>query len=407
MQKIINFFRGSISLEIVGAFPERFLNLCAQGGVQFWGVEWLDEHTLRITVRRSDLAKAKLAGERVMCEVRTLTPRGVPSFMGRFRRRYAFLVGLTLSFLAVCILSNFVLTIDVEGNETVTTAEILSELRRQGLTIGVYGPTVDERLVANGTLLQCSDLAWMSIIIQGTKAQVLVREITPPPEVVDENEYGDIVATASGLITHMEVEKGSTELQEGDIVVEGEVLISGSIQLDPPQYSELEPTWQQVRATGRIYARTWRTLEGEIPLTADVKVPTGEDVVGWYINILGYRVNFYGNSGISFAKYDKISTTWTATLPSGESLPLGVGYETISAYELTTGSIDTQNAQAMLEEQLEETLRAQIGDGEVVSMDFTAEVVGDALHVTLVAECQEEIGKFIPWETGEGIEEMS
>ena len=50
MQKVINFLRGSVRLEAEGAFPERFLNLCAQNGVAFWAVEWLETGRVAITV---------------------------------------------------------------------------------------------------------------------------------------------------------------------------------------------------------------------------------------------------------------------------------------------------------------------------------------------------------------------
>ena len=54
MQFIVNFLRGSVSFTVTGAFPERFLNLCAQNGVGFWGLTWLDAHTLSLRVARRD-----------------------------------------------------------------------------------------------------------------------------------------------------------------------------------------------------------------------------------------------------------------------------------------------------------------------------------------------------------------
>ena len=240
MQKLINLLRGSVRLEVAGAFPERFLNLCAQRGVAFWGVEWRDGNVLRVTVARRDVRRAEALGERVLCDVVRLNRSGVPYFLGRFRKRYAFLAGLTLSLLAVCILSRFILTVDVVGNETVSTAQILSELRRQGVRPGTYGPSIDERKVSNEALLQLPGLSWMAINLHGTRAEVLVRETLPEPQVVDENELGDVVAEAPGIITHMEVEEGQALFQEGDTVLEGEVVISGAMRLDPPEYSGLE-----------------------------------------------------------------------------------------------------------------------------------------------------------------------
>ena len=42
-----------------GPFPERLMNLCAQREVDFWGLEWLDEHTLRLTTRRRTLGRMR------------------------------------------------------------------------------------------------------------------------------------------------------------------------------------------------------------------------------------------------------------------------------------------------------------------------------------------------------------
>ncbi len=52
--ELVNLLRGSVRLEVTGAFPERFLNLCAQRGVAFWGVEWPEEPLLRLTVAWQD-----------------------------------------------------------------------------------------------------------------------------------------------------------------------------------------------------------------------------------------------------------------------------------------------------------------------------------------------------------------
>ena len=47
LKRTVNFLRGTVRLEAEGPFPERFLNLCAQNQVLFWGVEWLDQTRLR------------------------------------------------------------------------------------------------------------------------------------------------------------------------------------------------------------------------------------------------------------------------------------------------------------------------------------------------------------------------
>ena len=63
LQKLINCLRGSVRLEVSGAFPERFVNLCAQRGIPFWGMEWLDANTLPTDEGDKGFATDRFTGE--------------------------------------------------------------------------------------------------------------------------------------------------------------------------------------------------------------------------------------------------------------------------------------------------------------------------------------------------------
>ena len=79
MQKVINYLRGSVQLELTGAFPERFLNICAAENVPFWRVEQPDSHTLRVTLAVQDRGLAEQLAGRSMCQVREVGRRGMPA----------------------------------------------------------------------------------------------------------------------------------------------------------------------------------------------------------------------------------------------------------------------------------------------------------------------------------------
>lgn len=398
LKRTVNFLRGSVRLEVSGAFPERFLNLCAQNGVAFWSVEWLEQTRLRLTVTQRGSGKAIALAERVQCTVIPAQQAGVPYLIEHFWKRRTLLIGLALSLAAVCVLSRFILTVDVQGNQNVPTAQILSELRRQGLRIGVYGPGLDESALAHAALLQLPELSWMAINVHGTRAEVLVREAVQRPEIEDESQVGDVVARSGGIILHMEVLSGEPLYQEGSTVAAGEVLITGTVKIEGPQYSEVDLGWYQVRAAGRVYARTWRTMTAEIPLEAQVKEYTGAEEKRCALTFLGNRIVFSRNSGISFPKYDKISTTWSAALPGGREMPLALTWETAREYTTTAVPIDRDAAEQLLEERLLAALEKALGEGEILKTSFTAAERDGMLEVTLQAECKEEIDRFVPSE---------
>lgn len=397
VSQMVNLLRGSVKLEVVGAFPERFLNLCAQRGVAFWGVEQPDSRTLRLTVAWTDRKGLEELAERTGCTIRQRGKKGMPPFLLGFKKRYAFLTGLALALAAVCVLSRFVLVIEVEGNESVPSQIILSELRRQGLRPGVYGPSLPVREMTNEALIRLEDLSWMTVNLHGIRAQVVVRERVLKPEIVDETVLGDIVAEAPGIVTHIEAWSGDAAVEEGATVLPGDVLIRGSIRMDPPQWSENPVQWMPVRAMGQVEGRTWRTLTASIPLTAEVKTYTGEEERRWSVTILGQRRDFLQNSGITLDRYDKISNTWSLTLPGGTALPFSLCRETYRGYETAALPLNSAAAQTMLEERLLEKLEELLGEtGREVSHSFSAGERDGLLVVTLTAECEEELGRFLP-----------
>ena len=186
MKRLINYLLGMVRLTVTGPFPERLMNLCAQSRLDFWAVEWLDEHSVRLTTRRGALNELNELAEKVGCAVQVEKSRGLPDFLARFRTRYAFLAGLALTLCAVAFLSRFILVIEVTGNEQVSTAVILSQLRRLGVRPGVYGPALDRQQIAQEALLGLDGLSWMGINLHGTRLEVIVREAVPQPERVDE-----------------------------------------------------------------------------------------------------------------------------------------------------------------------------------------------------------------------------
>lgn len=398
MQAIINFLLGSVLFTVTGAFPERFLNLCAQAGVGFWDLEWLDPHTLRLRVSRRDARRVGPLAEKVLCEARARRHLGFPYFLAGFRKRYALLLGLALSLAAVCLLSRFVLTIEVSGNETVSTAAILTELSRQGVRVGAYGPGLDVRRISQESLLRLDGLAWMSINLHGTRAEVLVREKLPEPEVRDESTPANVVAQADGVILDLEVLDGQAVFREGEAVLRGEVVISGTMDLREPEYSAVDAGQRLVHARGNVWARTYRTLTAQIPLEAQVKRYTGEEETQWSLLVLGRTVNFFGRGGVFSEGYDKIVETHPLTLPGGRVMPLALRRTEYRAYVTEPAALNAGAARSMLEERLLERLDALIGeDGEVLDTVFTVREEDGMLAVTLRAECREQIGREVPF----------
>lgn len=403
MNKLFNLLRGYVELTVTGAFPERMLNLCAQNRLRFWRLQWLDDTSFTFRVFLQDRGRLDELAQRAMCELSERSRRGAAVVALSMVSRWGFLLGLGLCLLAVSFFSRFLLVVDVSGNETVPTAIILSQLHRLGVRPGVYGPGINERDTANAALIALPELSYMAINIYGTRAEVVVHEAEAPPELLDEDTPADVVAGADGIIVDIQAESGRPLVEDGAIVAKGEVLIAGEIELKEPEGSPIDMGWLVVRAVGTVTARTWRTLEETIPLTAMVKEYTGEEKNLYSVQFLWRQVDFFQNSSIYTGKYDKITKTEPLTV-FGQELPFALTTATLREYTLAEMPIDQDEEEARLRELLLLRLNEQMaaGGGEVLRTDFVTRIDGGRLTVTLLAECQEEIGRTVelPGETG-------
>lgn len=389
-----SFLEGQMQVELSSAFPQRLLNLCAQEHIPFWSVQWHSPQNISFTIYQKHFPRLRQLSQQIKGELEGQSSRGLPSLWKRVRRRSGFLLGLCLSLLTVTVLSRFILVIDISGNHNTSTAQIRYALEQAGLHIGAYSPHLQNSQLQQQVLTQLEGVSWISINFYGTRAEVTLQEAVPPPEIYPTQGLYDVISTAAGIIEEIRVHKGDAMVAVGDTVTQGDLLISGMVELEPPLYSTEPSRWLFVPSSGHITARTWHSLTAVIPLTAQVKEPYGvtQHSYQWYL--LGETFTFFQNTLLFLPNYDKIKEA--SHFPSLETLPLAFHCIQETPYHLVETSLSQEACQALLQSSLLQTLQTQIGDtGEVLSTDFVSQEKNGLLQVTLTAECRQSIGETV------------
>lgn len=389
LKELVNRLGGQVRLRVESAFPERVLNLCGARNLSFWDLAWEGPTTFTCRLSRRDWHALRRDCKRMDCTLTLLKREGVPYFVGRFRKRYALLAGLAVCALALSFGSFFIWDFSVEGNETVSTEKILRALQHNGVEIGTFGFSLDPEDLRNHVLLEVPELAWMTVNVSGCRAYVQVRERVPAPALVDERTPANVVARRDGLVLQVRALDGVTCALPGTSVTEGQLLISG--------VEDTETFGARVFAgMGTVTARTWHSLRTVMPLTAEQKQYTGEKKTLFALTFGTHRVKFFQNSSIEGRKYDKITTRKQWTL-FGLPLPVTQSVQTCRFYETTPQTVEAAAAKSTAEQLLTQELHAQVDPyGVVRSTLCSARQRGDALVVTLTAECEEQIGQRTP-----------
>jgi len=394
LNELVNRLRGQLRIRAESAFPERILNLCGARELAFWDVEWESPTAFTCRLSRQDWHALRQAAKNLDCTLTVIKREGAPYFLFRFRRRQALLIGLALCAMWLSVGSFFVWDFVVEGNETVPTEEILRALEKNDVHLGSFGLALDGERIRNHVVLDIPELSWITVNVSGCRANVQVRERVPVPERVDRQIPSNVVARRAGLVLKVRATDGVSCVQPGTAVTEGQLLISGIEDTDTVGARVLA-------GLGSVTARTWRTLTAAIPLEAMQKEYTGEAKNLFSLVIGKHRINFFTNSSIEGAEYDKICRRYPLSL-FGLRLPLTLVTETCRFYALTPVTRDTAEAEREGERILTEYLQSAVEPyGSVSSTLCTSRQREGVLLVTLAAECVEEIGVRLPIYTEE------
>lgn len=383
MSAVLDFFRGTSELRLTGACPEDALTRLSEQRIAFRPLARGDDFTYLIRVLRRDEARAEACIRRALCDVETVRRAGLAQVLRGVRCRVYLTVCSALLLAALCILPQFIWTLEVQGCETLHPQQVLRALESIGVSFGTWGPGVDIQAVKNHMLALLPELEWIAVNRSGGRAIVLVHERIQKPAVSARREAVNIVAARTGIVTRMEVYNGDALIEPGQTVLRGEVLVTGCLA----RTNGIHFT----HAMAEIYARTWHEVTAVTPASVQQKRYTGQSITRYAIILGKHRINFYTNSGISGATCDKMTQTIPLTLPGGVTLPLALVEVTCRAYETTACSVPASDARDTLDSAATRCVSAQLVGGSITAYRSEFHRDGALCRLTAVAECSEQI----------------
>lgn len=238
------------------------MNMAAFRGIYLWDVT-REGAAMTMKAAGSSLDILQACAEKTGCSMEVLGRGGLPVFFRRFRRRQVWTAGLLCFAAGLYLLSSFIWTVRVEGNERLTEEELLSVCGEMGLKPGVWKRRVDTEAITNGLLLRFSDISWVSVGVEGTDVTIKLAETIEKAERIDRETPCDIVAAQDGVIVQITAERGTPKVQAGDVVKKGDILISSELIIG---LEGEEQHTAYTAAEGTITARIWKKLTEEIPL---------------------------------------------------------------------------------------------------------------------------------------------
>lgn len=382
---ILSYLLGYLKITVEGYYIERFINICKNEKITIWNLKRNEQIQISLNVVVKEFKKVCKIAKRTRCKVKIKNKKGLPFLLHRYKKRKIFLISLILVFLLIVLSSNFVWNVDIIEENGEEIENIRQDIEEAGLKVGKLKSNINTKEIINEIRLKRKDVTWVGIKLKGTNAIVKLVKADEKPEIIDENEYCNIVAKKSGIITKINAQNGTANVKVGDTVKQGDVLINGWME---GKFTGI----RYVHSKGEIEAEVWYTKSKEIPYQSTQIEHTGNQEEKYAIKINKIKINLSKRVS-KFEIYDTIETENKFKLFSDFYLPISILKTVYQEKKETQKTYTLEEAKKIGIEELQKELEEEIEEKDkIVNKNINTYETETGVEVYVTYEVLESIG---------------
>ena len=411
---------------VTGEETLRFVNLCRNNGIELRHLV-RRENAIQMEIDAENFKKLRPLVRKTHVKIHILNRHGPAFFFYRHKRRWWFLLGMTVFAGMIYILSLFVWQIDIDGNRKYTDALILQALAQMDVKTGCRKSEIDLPEIEEELRIMYDEITWVSASIAGTKLQIELREgdlkisgssgggQTGNVKRVENRENNpktqngesetdlpaNLVSDEDAIITNLVVRRGTVAVRYGDEVKKGDVLIEGKVYI----YNEDE-TLKKVdylTAEGDVFGKYQELYEKHYQRKHEVRSYTGKNYRELGVAIVGksFCLPVWENILKKQLEENTLSEVWSwkkqFRLTPTFYLPFALEYTEYVPYENVVEEYTDEVIKKMAEEELQKYLNELEKKGvQIISNSVTISLDADGGHVKGTLILDGPIGKEVP-----------
>lgn len=223
------------------------------------------------------------------------------------------------------------------------------------------------------------------IDIEGTNAEVKVVEADIKPEIINEEEYCNIISNKDASIIKVNAQNGTPMVKEGEVVKKGTVLIAGWLE---GKYTGT----RYVHSEGTIEAKVWYSHKERFFLKQNIPEQTGEEENKYELTINNFKINLY--KGLpKFEKYDTIVENKKLKLFSNLYLPVQITKKKFLKIKDKEIVYKPEEAKELGIKKCEENLNSQVDiNDNLLNKYINIDAKDEFVDVEVIYEVKENIG---------------
>ena len=382
---LIKYLMGYIRITVEGYYIERFINICKMNSILVWNVKKENSVKIYLNTGIKDFKKMVNVARKTRCKIKIKNKRGVPFLLQKYKKRKLFAILLIAMFSILFVTSNYIWNIDISIEDNQTLKNIEQDINEAGLVVGKNKSKINTKEIINTVSLKRNDVSWIGIELKGTNAIVKIVKSENAPQILNPEEYCNIVSNKNAQIIKITAQNGTAMVKKGDIVKEGTILISGTME---GKYTGT----RYVHSIGVVEAKVWYTKSKKFPYKQEEKNKTGNKEEKYQIKIKKNKINLYKTLS-NFQIYDTIEEEKKVKIFSNLYLPISLIKQTNYEESLEIKNYNSEEIIKKGTEELRKELEAEIQDKEsILQQNVNTYEKEDGIEIHLTYEVLENIG---------------
>ena len=382
---LLQYLLGYVRITIEGYYIERFINICTTSKILIWNLKRDKGVRLYLNIGINDFYRVVKIAKKLKCKVKINKKRGIPFIINKYRKRKIFLLSLFIIIIMMFVSTGYIWNIEIVVEGNLPLENIKEDVIEAGLKTGLKKEDIHTEEIVNQIRLKRDDISWIGIELKGTNAIVKVVKAKEAPEIIDENDYCNIVATKAGTITQIVAQNGTALVKPGDKVEKGQILIQGAME---GKYTGI----RYVHSLGEVKAIVEYSKTQEIKLKTEEIVKTGNIEKKYQIKFNNFQINFYKTLS-NFKIYDTIEEEKKLKIFSNLYLPISVCKVTNYELEENSNNYTIEEATEIGTQKLEKEIEAEIENKEkILNKSANVKETPEYVEVSVIYEVVENIG---------------
>ncbi len=360
----------------------RLLNIMMRENIDYFGLERTEEGDITFLILEKEYKILTSILDKTDIKVYSVYCRGIPFVIKAHRNRAGLIFGLVIYLAIIFSSSLFIWDIKVESDTDTPHNVIIKNLETLGCYEGAFVPAIDFENLCIDYVDKYHDFSWISVNLKGTVAYVEIQEKKLHSEEADTPR--NLIASHDGIIEDYSVYEGRSQVEAGNVVKKGDLLVSGIVD-------NKEGDFSLCRARGEVMAQVDAALTVEVPYSYQKQIYTGRRFEEKRIRFFNFTFPYFSDKPPTDISCTSLCERDAAVLFECIELPLAIEKTVYREYTAKEFVYTEDEAKRAAEALMKRKISAELPDAELITVETEEKTTETSYILTLNVKCRMDI----------------